>query len=160
MKVEWALIAEGVTVDARGALAAVGLSQSVLATSVLPITVKRAVILLLTGPSDEFAPGRTVKFSFQVIAPSGEILSEHKGNIPMAANNFPELPTGITISAETGFTIKEYGRHLLEITAEPTGHSEMTSKLEFYVVQPQGDGVSNPSSMPESTVTHAPTPGL
>lgn len=150
MKVQWALLAEGVTVDARGALAAVGLAQSVLIAPVLPMGAKRAIILSLSGPSNEFVPGKPVKFSFQVISPPGGVLFEHKGSIPMASNNFPELPTGVNISAEAAFIIKEYGRHVVNASVEPSGHSEMNVELEFYVMKPPGESVAAPRN-PEST---------
>jgi len=150
MKIQWALLAEGAIVDARGALAAVGLAQSVLIAPVLPMGARRAIILLLSGPSNEFVPGRPVKFSFHVVPPSGGALFEHKGSIPMASNNFPELPTGVNISAEAAFTIKEYGRHVINVSVEPSGHSEMNVELEFYVMKPPGESGTAPRN-PEST---------
>jgi hypothetical protein len=142
MKIQWATMAEGITVDARGALAAVGLTQSVLVAPILPVGTKRAVVLLLTGANSEFVPGQPVKFSFQIAAPSGEVLFEHKASIPMASNNFPEVPTGITISAEASFTIKEYGQHLVNMTVQPSGHPEMNTELEFYVMKPLDNSIS------------------
>lgn len=150
MKVQWALLAEGATVDARGALAAVGLAQSVLIAPVLPMGAKRAIILSLSGPSSEFVPGRPVKFSFQVVSPSGGVLAEHKGSIPMPSNTFPEVPTGVNISAEAAFTIKEYGRHIVNVGVEPSGHSEMNVELEFYVMKPPSESVAAPRDL-EST---------
>ena len=133
MKIQWALMAEGITVDARGALTAVGLAQSVLVAPILPIVTKRAVI-------SEFLPGNLVKFVVEITGPSGEVLSKHQGNVPMASSIFHDVPAGITLSAEMALMVKEYGRHLIKIETEPSGHPRMNAELEFFVKQPPDNG--------------------
>jgi hypothetical protein len=158
MRVNWTIMAEGVTVDARGALTAVGLAQSVLSAPALPMMAKRAIVLLLSGTNDEFIPGQPVRFSFQIVAPSGEVLCEHKGSAPMAFSQFPEVPTGITISAEAPFTIKEYGRHLIKIATQPSGHPEMDAELEFFVMKPPGNSYPQPADTEPTGVGALPRP--
>jgi hypothetical protein len=136
MRIQWALLAEGITQDARGALTAVGLAQSVLATPALPAIVKRAVIILLSGDNDDFTPGEPVRFTFRVEAPSGEVIAAHDGTVPMVQAGFPGFPTGINLAAESVFTVKEYGRYVIKLTAQPGRKAELNTDLDFYVTTP------------------------
>jgi len=83
---------------------------------------------------------------------------EHKGNVPMAFGQFPEVPTGITISAEAPFTIKEYGQHLIKITTQPSGHPEMDAELEFYVMKPPVTSYQQPADIEPTGVESLPQP--
>lgn len=149
MIVKWVIMAEGLTQDARGALTVVGLAQSLLATPNLPTATKRAVVMLLTGDSDEFIPGRPIKFKTSIEAPSGEMIFEHQGSVPMGPNNFPGLPSGVTIASDITFTAKEYGRYFIKMSAQPADHPRLEAGLHFYVVNPE-DSYDDSSTFSDS----------
>lgn len=137
MKLSCALMAEGITQDSRGLITAVGLFQNVLATAALPVTAKRAAVMLITGDSADFVLGRPIKFSISVLTPSGSNIAENRGVTQIAPTLYPELPSGLNIAAEIAFTVSEYGKHVLRMVAEPDGEPEITSEIEFYVVLPR-----------------------
>jgi hypothetical protein len=143
MRIQWALLAEGITQDARGALTAVGLAQSVLAAPALPVMIKRAVVILLSVSIEEYAPGDPVRFTFRVESPSGESIAAHDGTIQMIIPAFPDLPIGINLAAESVFTVKEYGRHVVRVAAQSGNNDKLEIDLEFYVTTPPDGSIQN-----------------
>lgn len=137
MKLNCALTAEGITQDSRGAITAVGLFQNVLATATLPLTAKRAAVMLITGDSAELVPGKPVKFSICVRTPSGNNIYDNQGVAQIEPTLYPELPFGFNIAADIAFTISEYGKHVIRMTAKPDDDAEIASEIELYVVLPR-----------------------
>ncbi|HMH91057.1 MAG TPA: hypothetical protein VK586_08235 [Streptosporangiaceae bacterium] len=154
MKIQWALMAEGITQDARGALTVVGLSQSVVSAAALPVMLKRAVVVLLAGSDDEIDPGQPLHFATRVIAPSGEAICAHDGVVPMAPSKFPGLPARINIASESFFAVKEYGRHSITVTVRPGDHPDLCAELEFYVTRPSDEAAVDSATF-GMAVTHA-----
>lgn len=148
MIVEWSILAEGMTQDARGALTVVGLAQTVGMAPKLPLAVKRAAIILLTGDNEEFIAGRPVNFSLKIEGPSGQIVCENQGVTPIAPNPFPDLPFGVTIAGEVAFIAHEYGRYVLTIEVQPVDHPRLEAKMNFYILAVAGhfDGVATSTS--------------
>lgn len=136
MKIQWAIMAEGITQDARGAIAAVGLGQAVIVAPSLPTPAKRAIILVMNGDKSEFVPGRLVTFSVSVIGPSEKTLSVNGGQTPIGPIVWPDLPFGLNLASEVMFTASEYGRHVIKVTAQAGNDAELDTDVEFYVTHP------------------------
>jgi hypothetical protein len=156
VKIEWALMAEGITQDSRGAVTAVGLAQALLVVRTVPVVMKRAVVLLLSGEREEFIPGRPLHFRVSVTGPSGEKLVTHEGIVPMSGSLNPvDLPGAATIATETAFQVKEYGRHSVKLAVQSTDQPELIGKLDFFVVRPpvdtSEDSISISAGVPQTS---------
>jgi hypothetical protein len=137
MKIQWALMAEGITQDARGAVTAVGLAQAVLVVPAVPVQAKRAIVLLLSGESGEFIPGKPLRFRMSVTGPSDEDIARNEGGIPLASSLYPvELPGSAVIASETIFQVKEYGRHSVKLAVQIADQPELAAEVDFFVLRP------------------------
>jgi hypothetical protein len=136
VKLQWALIAEGVTADARGAVTAVGVAQTVLVAPALPAQAKRAVVALITGENKEFVPGRQFTFSGSVTGPSGKTLSGLSGAGAIGPLPYPDLPAGLSVAAEAAFTVTEYGRHVIKLVVQVGDDPDLEAEMDFYVAKP------------------------
>ncbi len=139
MKLQWIIMAEGITQDARGAFTAVGIGQGVISTPVLPLQSKRAVIAVISGDHDELVPGRLVSFSISVFSPSDKPLNVNTVQAPVGPVIYPDLPVGLNLASEILFSTSEYGRHLVRVTAKIGEGRELTGEVEFHVAPPPLD---------------------
>jgi len=139
VKIQWVIMAEGITTDARGALAAVGLGQSAIIVPAVPAQAKRAVIAQISGEKDELYPGLPVSFSVSVLDPSGKALSVNSGQVPIGPMPFPDMPLGLNLASEVMFMISNYGRHVIRVAAQVSDAPEMATEVEFYATQPPLD---------------------
>jgi len=135
VRIKWAILAEGVTQDARGALAAIGVGQAVLSAAALPVQAKRAMIVLITGEKEEFAEGRHISFSASMIGPSGKTLAVQTGQMPLGPLPWPDLPFGLNLASELAFPATEYGRYEVRVSAQ-SGDEDLSVEEEFFIVPP------------------------
>lgn len=132
MRIEWILLAEGITYDSRGALAAVGLNQNVFAANALPANTKRAVIVRLTDPPEN----RTVHFRYAVVAASGQILSAQEGAIEFGERRLLDLPAALDVPAEFALSLSEYGEHRIEFeVSDREANETLFVHVPLYVIE-------------------------
>src|SRR5262245_7170339 len=93
LRVEWLGLAEGVTQDARGALALVGVNQNVIQAPSLPHTVKEVFVLyVVDNEGDTLTEGTDVTVDFRVESPSGTILTAARSAAKLSQKSFSAIP--------------------------------------------------------------------
>lgn len=133
MRMEWLLLAEGVTQDARGAWTAVGLNQNVFAAESLPGHTKRAVVTRLTDLPDK----ALLHFRFAVVGPSGRTLAAQESDLELGGRRLAALPASLDIPAEFVLSITEYGEHRIEFEASDREANEtVLGQVSLWVVRP------------------------
>jgi hypothetical protein len=148
VNLQWALMAEGVTADARGALTVVGVSQTALVAPALPAQAKRAIVALITGENKEFVPGRQFTFSVSVTGPSGKTLSGLSGAGALPPLVYPDLPAALNVAAEAAFTVTEYGKHVIKLVVQIGEDSELEAEMDFYAAKPPAAQIAAESPAP------------
>jgi hypothetical protein len=131
MNIEWMLLAEGVTQDARGALTAVGLNQNVFAADEFPAHTKRAVVTRLSGLSED----TRLSFRYAVTTPSGRTLTAQGNDIELGKRRVASLPASLDLPGEFVVSVSEYGEHRIEF--EATDHASGQTVVQYvpiYVV--------------------------
>lgn len=137
MNIQWLLMAEAVTQDARGAMTAVGVSQTVLVAPELPIQAKRAVIALISAEQGEIGSGDKVAFSISVISPAGDVLSKNAGHADIQPPPWPDLPPSFNLASESVFTATDYGCYRIMVTVRVAENPELVSESSFWVIAPR-----------------------
>lgn len=131
MKIDWVILAEGVTQDARGAVALVGLGQNLLVTETLPAGTKRAVVTHLSDlPVD-----RELRFRVALTTPQGRVLSAQESSLRVGPPPFAGIPSaGLDIPIEFAVGVTEYGTHLFECElTDPEERITLSGSVEFIV---------------------------
>jgi hypothetical protein len=134
MKIDWLLMCEGISQDARGAWAAVGINQNVLASPSLPTTTKRSFLTHVT----EVVGGTQVEFRMEVLNPDGRPLAVQTGHVGLSAGPIPDLPTTVDIPTEFILTFGSYGEHQIRVELSDLSNRLSTSaSVSLYVVDPE-----------------------
>jgi hypothetical protein len=141
MKVEWVLIADGAAQDSRGAVTAVALNQNVLSAPTLPVPAKRAVIAHVAEAPGILKPGDKFEVTFQVTAPSGDVISVQKAQIAVGQLQWPDLPVSTDLPVELLLNLSEYGSHHIEVKVRTAGGDQSEGSVDLFVVPPPGDSV-------------------
>lgn len=152
MNIQWVLMAEGITQDARGAVTAVGVCQTVLVAPTLPVQAKRAIVALITGENEEFVAGRQFSYSVSVADPSGRTLSALSGLGAIGPVPYPELPFGLNVASESVFTVIEYGRHVITLVVQAGDDPELTAEVNFYAAKPPAVEVASKTPVVEKVL--------
>lgn len=130
------LLAEGFGQDAKGAITAIGLNQSVLVSASLPATTKRAVLIHLVDEEGSLRPGGKLLFSFAVHSPSGRVLLAQSGQLAMGEKVWKDLPASVDIPAEFTFTAYEYGVHRIAAQINYDDTDSVECWVPLYVHEP------------------------
>jgi hypothetical protein len=140
MRFEWLGIAEASAVDARGAVALIGLNQNIEIASVVPAMVRRTVMVYaVDDPDEDRPPGSTIHVTIGIASPSGET-ARQEFELVTQPKNFPELPGAIQVATEFVFRAPEHGTYRVSAVIEPSAEERLEREIEFHVVQPVGDG--------------------
>jgi hypothetical protein len=130
------LLAEGFGQDAKGAITAIGINQSVLVAQSLPATTKRAVLVHLVDEEGSFRPGGKLHFSFAVHSPSGRVLLAQSGQLAVGEKKWQDLPASVDLPAEFALTAFEYGTHLIVVQIQYDGTDGLECSVPLYVHEP------------------------
>ncbi|GAA1956005.1 hypothetical protein GCM10009798_14160 [Nocardioides panacihumi] len=132
MRIEWVLLAEGLTQDARGAWTAVGLNQNVFATDTFPAHTKRAVVTRLADLDEH----QQLHFRYAVVAPSGRTLVAQESDLQLGDRRLPTLPASLDVPGEFVLSVTEYGEHRIECEVSNRGSNEIVlDYVSIYVVE-------------------------
>lgn len=135
MRIAWILLAEGLGVDASGALTAIGLNRNVLLASALPTTTKRAVV---TRVEDIDLPnGTTIQASYSVVSPSGQVLMAQSASLVAGGVRFRDVPGALDLPGEFALTPTEYGPHVVRIELRTDQEEPLTAQVLLYVIEPR-----------------------
>jgi hypothetical protein len=130
------LLAEGFGQDAKGAVTAIGVNQSVVIAKSLPTTTKRAVLVHLSDEEGSLKPGGKMHFSFSVQSPSGRVLLAQSGQLAAGERPWPDLPATVDIPAEFTVTTYEYGAHRITAQIQCDGGENIECSVPLYVHEP------------------------
>lgn len=136
MKLDWMMLAEGFGHDAKGALTAIGVNQTVVVTSLLPTTTKRAVLVHLVDEEEVLKPGGKLHFSFSVHSPSGRVLLAQSGQLTVGEKVWDDLPVSLDLPAEFTLTTTEYGEHRITAQLQYDGAKDVECSVPLYVHMP------------------------
>jgi hypothetical protein len=140
MKVDWIILAEGLGTDAKGAVTAIGVDQSVLMAPELPTRTKRAILVrLVESEGDDLTPGTTLRFTMSATSPSGKVLSAQTGEVQLGPKLFTELPGTVTLPAEVQLLVSEYGTHTVGVVVEQPRGDDLSASTPLYVVAPRSN---------------------
>jgi hypothetical protein len=128
------LLAEGFGHDAKGAITAIGVNQSVVIAPTLPATTKRALLVHLSDDEGLLRPGTKLHFSIAVYNPSGRALLAQSGQIALGEKPWPDLPATVDIPAEFTLTTNEYGEHSITAQVQFDGTEAIESSIPLHVV--------------------------
>ncbi|MFC5182471.1 hypothetical protein [Actinomadura harenae] len=129
------LLAEGLGVDARGAITLIGLNQNVVVTPSLPTQNRRAVIAHIDA--GELAADDEVTVLFAMLDPGDQVMTSFEvqaklgGQVP-----WPEVRPTLDVPAEVLFVPVAYGTHAIRVTARFSDGTEQSEQVELYVVKP------------------------
>ncbi len=130
------LLAEGFGQDAKGAVTAIGLNQSILVTPSLPASTKRAVLVHLVDEEGSVRPRGKLHFSFAVHSPSGRVLLAQSGQLAVGEKVWKDLPASVDIPAEFTFTAYEYGVHRIVAQIQYDDADSVECSVPLYVHKP------------------------
>jgi hypothetical protein len=118
VKIEWVLLAEGLTQDARGAITVVGLNQNIQVTDVLPAQTKRVILVHIGASEGEFKGDEVVDlaFRFWVRSPSGEIVSVHTIQTSSEIKSEVKISPSVDIPIQIGMALTEYGTYEIGVS--------------------------------------------
>jgi hypothetical protein len=143
------LLAEGFGQDAKGAITAIGLNQSILIAGSLPATTKRAVLVHLVDEEGSVRPGGKLHFSFAVHSPSGRVLLAQSGELSVVEKVWKDLPASVDIPAEFTFTAYEYGAHRIVAQIHYDDADSVECSVPIYVHEPISVSTTMPPERPE-----------
>lgn len=136
MKMEWVLLAEGLGQDAKGAITAIGLNQSIFAASKLPASTKRAVVAHLVDDDDHLNAGDKITLQFSVTSPTDKVIAAQTVQATIGQRMWTDLPVAVDLPVELLLTFNEYGTHYLKVAVQIPDEEELKGQAELYVVEP------------------------
>jgi|HubBroStandDraft_1064217.scaffolds.fasta_scaffold114521_1 hypothetical protein len=138
MNIGWVLLAEGVAIDARGAVAAVGLSQNILPAASLPIATKRAVVAHLVEEPGIMQSNSKFTISIQVTSPGNQVIVAQTASVAIGHIPWPSLPATTDLPLEMALSLAEYGTYRFDVQVQPPGGGDpATGSVEMFVVRPE-----------------------
>lgn len=135
MKIEWAILAEGIGTASNGAVTVIGANQNLIVSPTLPVSAKRAVMVHLTADEDDLT-GVDLRVALSVMSPSGAVLAEQAGSAETGEPQWPDLPVTFDIFTEFSMQLTEYGPHVVNVTVERQNGENVASKVNLYVYEP------------------------
>ncbi|MDQ2873817.1 MAG: hypothetical protein M3Y33_02950 [Actinomycetota bacterium] len=138
MRLEWVFLAEGIGVNASGAVTAISINANVFPTAAVPAVTKRVVLAHFTAESEESAGliGKEITITLRVTGPSGEAIFAHGANARLATPAWPALPSGFDVALEAQLRVTEFGKHEVELSAHTEGGPALKAQSYLYVVEP------------------------
>ncbi|MEU6515132.1 hypothetical protein [Streptomyces sp. NPDC046978] len=125
MRIDSILLAEGITPDARGALAAVGINQKIISSAVLPFAVKQSLVLIFTDESTDASfeepEGKDFAVSIRVFDPAGQPTFAVSQPLPKVKKAWIDLPSLMNLVVEVSMSGSSYGRYVLEASLQENG---------------------------------------
>jgi hypothetical protein len=145
LRVEWLGLAEGVTQDARGALALVGVNQNVIQAPSLPHTIKEVFVLyVVDDEGDTLIEGTDVTVDFRVESPSGAILTAARSAAKLSQKSVSAIPAvHLQFIAESLLRFEEYGIYAVRCTVETTDQQSVSEEKRLYVIEPTASSVQS-----------------
>lgn len=138
MKIDWVLLAEGATLDARGAVTAVGLNQNIFPAASLPATTKRAIISHVIEDPGVIQPQSKFTISIRIRDPRGNVVVAQTAAVAVGHIPWPSLPLTTDLPLELALNLTEYGTYHFEVEIQPPGGGDTeTGTVEMYVVRPE-----------------------
>lgn len=138
MRIESVLLAEGVTTDARGALAVIGLNQNIFPTATLPAATKRAILAHIVEDPGIMQPNMRFSFSLKVSDPKGNVILAQTASVAVGQVPWPSLPATTDLPLELALNLSEYGAYRFEVEIQPPGDgAPLTGGVDMYVVRPE-----------------------
>lgn len=136
MKLEWVGLAEASVEDGRGAVTLVGLNLNVFAPKALPAGTKRTVVIIARDEDGDLIPGSTLEVRLRVDSPSEQGTLAFSQNLTVGDRKYENVPGGLTIQADLGVDVKEYGPYTIRVGLESGGVTLAEGEKILYVVEP------------------------
>lgn len=138
MRIEWVMLAEGVALDARGAMVAIGLNQNIFPAATMPVATKRAVLTHVVADAGVIQPNSKFTFSIRMRDPKGNVALAQTAAVSVGHIPWPSLPAITDLPLELALNLSEYGTYRFEVEIQPPeGGSLLTGHVEMYVVRPE-----------------------
>jgi hypothetical protein len=132
MRLEYALIAEGIGQDARGAFTLIAVDQVIVVAPTLPTPVSRVLAIRGIEEAHEFE-NATVTMQLTVLSPSGETISATSGMGPLGPRLFDDVPGMFNANSIFSFLAAEYGRYEVRASVATSTGSELTVSSAIYI---------------------------
>jgi hypothetical protein len=136
MKIATFFICEGIAQDASGAYSAIRVGQNLIFTVSVPTASKRAIFLNLVEEDDELTEGTQIVVSFEIKAPSGEVIAGNVIGIPIVAKPIANLPAEIPIPAEFVLPLTDFGEYTVSASVALPNGLQLYSSLPLHVLTP------------------------
>lgn len=150
MKLEWIFLAEGFGRDAKQAVTAIGINQTVHVTDELPVVTKRGVFAHVTDPEGLLKEGDTISMAMEVKSPSGRIVAAQAAEVAMGQLPWPDLPTAVDVVAELQLRLSEFGSYAVSVSLTHFGAGGETKsaagEVAFHVLQQPSSASTAPTS--------------
>jgi hypothetical protein len=149
MKISTFFISEGIAQDASGAYSAIRVGQNLVFTMSVPTASKRAIFLNLVEEDDELVEGTQIIVSFEIKAPSGEVIAGNVIGIPIVAKPIASLPAEIPVPAEFVLPLADFGEYTVSASVALPDGAQLHSSLPLHVLKPPTGPPNGPA--PENT---------
>jgi hypothetical protein len=131
VKIEWALQAEGLGQDARGAFTIIGVNQNVLTVSSLPARTKRAIVLHII----EVEAGESLSLSVSMKDPDGVVVLAQSADMTPGEFLYTDIPTAFDVPAEMVISVEKWGTYTFEAVVQGRNGGTSAATLSLYVRQ-------------------------
>lgn len=136
MRVDGAVVCEGVGQDARGAFTFIAVNQNIVVAPSLPHAEKRTFVVLLAEdtPDDPLVSHSTGTATFRVQSPSGATgfaISQPMGQVQ---KRWSDLPTSLILAADVVIQASEYGDYTLQCEISAAGTEPLRVEQHIYVI--------------------------
>jgi hypothetical protein len=132
MRLDYALLAEGVGQDSRGAITLIAVDQLILATATLPIQVNRVLAMRAIEETNELQDA-TVTLRLTVLSPSGDTISATSGMGALGPRLFADVPGMLNVQSMFAFLATEYGEYKINAHVTAAGGTELSVSIPFNV---------------------------
>lgn len=138
MKISWVLLAEGMTIDGRGAVTAVGIGQQIFVAPSLPTTTKRAIVIHIVEESGLMKPNSSFNFAIRVTDPKGNVVVAQTASVAVGHIPWPTLPITTVLPLELALNLSEYGAYRFDVQVQPPDGAEPSDgSVEMHVARPE-----------------------
>jgi hypothetical protein len=135
MRLDYALVAEGVGLDARGALTLIAVDQLILLAPTLPIPVSRVLVMRAIEEKDEFQ-NAAIALRLTVVSPAGETISASSGMGALGPRLFDDVPGILQVQSAFSFLATEYGKYEVKASVTDANGNELAVSVPLYVRRP------------------------
>lgn len=143
MRISWVLLAEGMTLDARGGVAAVAIGQQVFPAPSLPVTTKRAIIIHVVEDAGVMQSNSNFGISIRVTDPRGSVVIAQSAAVAVGQIPWPKLPAVTVLPLELMLTLSEYGTYRFDVQVQPPeGGDPLDGSVEMYVARSEDQALA------------------